>query len=137
MENELAEYKLKASNTKSKFEDWNKELQNKYKALRKEKDEWTKELATLQSRATESQVSWHLFVKKTLAHFSVTTKALFEAQKKLLADAEREKFELQTQRKEVQHKIDRLRDFERQIEKHVEVQKLWLFLSSLVVASPN
>jgi uncharacterized protein YlxW (UPF0749 family) len=68
---------------------------------------------------------------------SVTTKALFEAQKKLLADAEREKFELQTQRKEVQHKVDRLRDFERQIEKHVEVQKLWLFLSSLVAALPN
>ena len=34
-------------------------------------------------------------------------------------------FDLQTQRKENQHKIDRLQDYERQIEQHVKVQKLW------------
>jgi len=34
-------------------------------------------------------------------------------------------FDLQTQRKENQHKIDRLQDYERQIEQHLKVQRLW------------
>jgi hypothetical protein len=43
----------------------------------------------------------------------------------LLADAVKQVFELQTQRKETQHKIDRLRDYERQIEQHIRMQRLW------------
>jgi uncharacterized protein YqgV (UPF0045/DUF77 family) len=43
----------------------------------------------------------------------------------LLAEATRELFQLQTQKKETQHKIDRLRDYERQIEQHVKMQRLW------------
>jgi len=43
----------------------------------------------------------------------------------LLADATKEVFDLQTQRKENQHKVDRLHDYERQIEQHLKVQKLW------------
>lgn len=51
--------------------------------------------------------------------------ALFVAQGRLLADATKDVFELQTQRKENQHKIDRLKDYERQIEQHIKVQRLW------------
>ena len=51
--------------------------------------------------------------------------ALFYAQGKLLADATQEVSNLETRRKENQHKIDRLRDYERQIEQHLKVQKLW------------
>lgn len=51
--------------------------------------------------------------------------ALFQAQGTLLAEATKEVFGLQTQRKESQHKIDRLHDYERQIEQHVKVQRLW------------
>jgi len=47
------------------------------------------------------------------------------AQGNLLADAAKAVFELQTQQKENQHKIDRLHDYERQIEQHVRMQKLW------------
>lgn len=35
---------------------------------------------------------------------------------------------LQTQKKESQHKIDRLHDYERQIEQHLKVQRLWQVL---------
>jgi hypothetical protein len=45
---------------------------------------------------------------------------LFAAQAKLLAEATKDLFELQTQ-----HKIDRFRDYERQIEQHVKMQRLW------------
>jgi flagellar biosynthesis chaperone FliJ len=47
----------------------------------------------------------------------------------LLADATKEVFDLQTQRKENQHKIDRLQDYERQIEQHLKVQRLWYDIS--------
>lgn len=56
----------------------------------------------------------------------MSIKALFTAQGKLLAEANTQLFELQTQKKETQHKIDRLRDYERQIEQHVKMQRLWL-----------
>lgn len=55
----------------------------------------------------------------------MNSQALFSAQGKLLADAEKEVFELTTRLKENQHKIDRLHDYERQIEQHVRMQKLW------------
>lgn len=55
----------------------------------------------------------------------INLQALFAAQGKLLADATKEVFELQTQKKESQHKIDRLKDYERQIEQHVKMQRLW------------
>jgi hypothetical protein len=55
----------------------------------------------------------------------ILTQALFAAQGKLLADAAKYVFELQTQRKETQHKVDRLRDYERQIEQHIRMQRLW------------
>lgn len=50
---------------------------------------------------------------------------MFDAQAKLLAEAVQHVIELQTQKKENQHKIDRLRDYERQIEQHIKIQKLW------------
>ena len=40
---------------------------------------------------------------------------------------------MQTQKKENQHKIDRLRDYERQIEEHVKNQKLWYVLIDQLV----
>jgi hypothetical protein len=61
----------------------------------------------------------------------ILTQALFAAQGKLLADATKQVFELQTQRKETQHKIDRLRDYERQIEQHIRMQRLWSVVCSM------
>lgn len=62
-----------------------------------------------------------------LVYTSLTaiSQALFVAQGKLLADATNKVFELETQRKENQHKIDRLKDYEQQIDQHIKVQRLW------------
>lgn len=51
--------------------------------------------------------------------------ALFSAQSKLLAEATSEVSELKTEKKENQHKVDRLHDYERQIEQLIKVQRLW------------
>ncbi|KIM49478.1 hypothetical protein M413DRAFT_109137 [Hebeloma cylindrosporum] len=106
LESQLQEHKQQASNAKNKYADWNTELLKKLKELREEKKSWFLEAAALRTAQKETQ-------------------ALFVAQGRLLADASKEVFDLQTQRKENQHKIDRLQDYERQIEQHLKVQRLW------------
>ncbi|KAF8810127.1 hypothetical protein BYT27DRAFT_7186996 [Phlegmacium glaucopus] len=106
LEAELREHKQQASTAKNKYADWNTELQKKMKDLREEKKQWLLEAGTLRSSQKETQ-------------------ALFNAQSKLLAAATNDVFTLQTQKKENQHKIDRLRDYERQIEEFIKNQKLW------------
>lgn len=51
--------------------------------------------------------------------------ATFEAQGKLLASATNKVFELETRIKETAHKVDRLHDYEKQIEQLVKMQRLW------------
>lgn len=51
--------------------------------------------------------------------------AQFAAQVKLLDAAATEVFQLQTYKKENQHKIDRLHDYERQMEQYVENSRAW------------
>ncbi|KIK30953.1 hypothetical protein PISMIDRAFT_669894 [Pisolithus microcarpus 441] len=106
LEREIREHKEQSSSAKHKYADWNNELQKKLRELREEKKRWVSEEAVLRTTNKENL-------------------ALFDAQKKLLADAEKEVFELKTRQKENQHKIDRLYDYERQIEQHVRMQKLW------------
>ncbi|KAF8559821.1 hypothetical protein OG21DRAFT_1453262 [Imleria badia] len=106
LEQELREHKEQSSSAKNKYADWNTELQKKLREFREEKKAWVSEAAALRTAEKEAR-------------------ALFAAQGKLLADAAKAVFELQTQQKENQHKIDRLHDYERQIEQHVRMQTLW------------
>ncbi|KIK49299.1 hypothetical protein CY34DRAFT_797250 [Suillus luteus UH-Slu-Lm8-n1] len=106
LDRQLRDHREQSSSAKNKYADWNTELQNKLKEFREEKKAWVSEAASLRTAEKEAQ-------------------ALFAAQGKLLADAVKQVFELQTQRKETQHKIDRLRDYERQIEQHIRMQRLW------------
>ncbi|KAJ7285718.1 hypothetical protein C8J57DRAFT_1285608 [Mycena rebaudengoi] len=106
LEEELRHHKTSASSSKVKYADWNSELQKKLQDFRDQKKSWVNEAAALRAADKEAQ-------------------ALFEAQGLLLAEATKEVFELQTQKKESQHKIDRLHDYERQIEQHMKVQQLW------------
>jgi hypothetical protein len=46
-----------------------------------------------------------------------------------LAEANNEVFDLQTQRKANQHKIDRLHDYESQIQQFLAVRKTWYFFN--------
>ncbi|KAK0240261.1 hypothetical protein EDD85DRAFT_927358 [Armillaria nabsnona] len=106
LESEMREHKEQASSAKYKYAEWNTELQGKLRELRDEKKKWTMEAAALRTEAKEA-------------------KALFAAQGDLLDNATTELFVLQTQKKENQHKIDRLRDYEKQIEQHLKMQQLW------------
>ncbi|PFH52448.1 hypothetical protein AMATHDRAFT_74240 [Amanita thiersii Skay4041] len=106
LEGELQEHKIQASSNKNKYADWNTELQKRLKELREEKKSWMSEAGQLQ-RAEKNN------------------KALLDAQGKVLEEANRKVFELETQKKENQHKIDRLKDYELQIEQHVKMQRLW------------
>ncbi|KAF8212369.1 hypothetical protein K438DRAFT_1806415 [Mycena galopus ATCC 62051] len=106
LEAELRTHKASASSTKERYADWNTELQKKVQDFREQKKSWINEAAALRTADKEA-------------------KALFEAQGTLLADATKAVSALQTQKKESQHKIDRLHDYERQIEQHVKVQRLW------------
>ena len=51
--------------------------------------------------------------------------ASFEAQGKLLGNANRKIFELETKIKETAHKVERLGDYEKQIEQLTQMQKIW------------
>ncbi|KAJ7905364.1 hypothetical protein B0H14DRAFT_2659988 [Mycena olivaceomarginata] len=106
LEDELRTHKASASSTKERYADWNTELQKKLQEFREQKKSWINEAAALRTADKEA-------------------KALFDAQGTLLAEAAQEVLALQTQKKESQHKIDRLHDYERQIEQHLKVQRLW------------
>ncbi|KAF7338398.1 HATPase-c domain-containing protein [Mycena venus] len=106
LEAELRTHKASASSTKERYADWNTELQKKLQDFREQKKSWINEATALRKADKE-------------------LRALFEAQGTLLAEATKDLFDLQTQQKESQHKIDRLHDYERQIEQHVKIQRLW------------
>ncbi|KAF8626379.1 hypothetical protein AX15_005029 [Amanita polypyramis BW_CC] len=106
LESELREHKVQASSTKNKYADWNIELQKKLKELREEKKSWSREAASL--RRTQKD-----------------NKSILEGQEKLLEEANRKIFELETWKKETQHKIDRLHDYERRLDQHIKMQRLW------------
>jgi len=102
----LKDQKEQASSAKHQTADYNNELQHKLHSLREERKNWMNEAADLRKKEKEAR-------------------NLFSAQKKLLEEASRELFQLQTQKKETQHKIDRLKDYERRIDQHIKIQRLW------------
>ncbi|KAJ3935249.1 MAG: hypothetical protein NXY57DRAFT_1046822 [Lentinula lateritia] len=106
LEKELREHKQLASSARQKHTDWSSELQTKLREFREEKKSWVTEAATL--RTTRKEIE-----------------AQFSAQSTLLAEANAEVFKLQTFIKEHQHKIDRLYDYEAQIEQSRKMQRLW------------
>ncbi|KAF5386567.1 hypothetical protein D9615_001902 [Tricholomella constricta] len=126
LEAELREHKQQASSAKNKYADWNNELQKKLKEFRDEKKAWISEAASLRTAEKEAQACLlDTYPSPPFLLTKYTAQALFAAQGKLLAEATKEVFELQTQKKETQHKVDRLKDYERQIEQHINMQRLW------------
>ncbi|KAE9400738.1 hypothetical protein BT96DRAFT_956733 [Gymnopus androsaceus JB14] len=98
LEQELREHKELASSARQKHTDWSSELQTKLREFREEKKAWISEAASL--RTTHKQV-----------------------EATLLAEALDEVFKLQTFIKEHQHKIDRLHDYEAEIEQDADFDK--------------
>ncbi|KAL0947043.1 hypothetical protein HGRIS_013186 [Hohenbuehelia grisea] len=103
---DLQDQKNLLASERGSMGEWKTELQSKLRELRAEKKTWIAEAAALRTAHQEVQ-------------------AMLAAQGKLLAESTTEVFKLQTQQRETQHKIDRLRDYERQIEQHIKMQRLW------------
>ncbi|ESK96886.1 hypothetical protein Moror_6464 [Moniliophthora roreri MCA 2997] len=106
LESELKEHKEQSYSAKTKYLDWNTELQSKLKELREEKRDWLREAATLRRGYNELE-------------------ALFKAQEKLLNEASQDVSRLQTEKKASQHKIDRLNTYEKQISDYEVTRTLW------------
>ncbi|KAL1944505.1 hypothetical protein VTO73DRAFT_2935 [Trametes versicolor] len=103
---ELKEAKEQAIAARARYTDWNKELQDRVAGLRTEKKAWTAEAAAM--RAAEKEA-----------------KDTFAAQGKLLAEANQLVFHLETKIKENAPKVDRLYDYETQINQLIKLQRLW------------
>ncbi|KAI0665193.1 hypothetical protein C8Q70DRAFT_942766 [Cubamyces menziesii] len=103
---ELEKAKEQALAARTRYTDWNRELQDRISGLRTEKKTWTTEAAAM--RAAEKEA-----------------KDTFAAQGRLLADANKLVFQLETRIKENAHKVDRLHDYETQIDQLITLQRLW------------
>ncbi|KAI0362191.1 hypothetical protein OH77DRAFT_1515479 [Trametes cingulata] len=106
LRHELKEAKEQAIVARARYTDWNKELQERIAGLRSEKKTWTSQAAAM--RAAEKEA-----------------KDTFAAQGKLLAEATQLVFRLETKIKENAHKVDRLYDYEKQIDQLIKLQRLW------------
>ncbi|KAI0079900.1 hypothetical protein K474DRAFT_1590953 [Panus rudis PR-1116 ss-1] len=106
LQKELKDHKDQTSTMKNQYADYNQKLQDKLRDLRAEKASWVAEAAAMRAADKEA-------------------KATFVAQGKLLAEATNRVFQLETKIKENAHKIDRLHDYERQIEQLIRMQRLW------------
>ncbi|KAF5324565.1 hypothetical protein D9611_004265 [Ephemerocybe angulata] len=106
LETDLREVKETSANAKNGYADWAKELQGRLKELREEKKRMSADLSNAQ--AAENDL-----------------KALFEAQGKRLADALQENFILQTEKKEQLPKVERLGEYEQQIEELTKMRQIW------------
>ncbi|KAK7693387.1 hypothetical protein QCA50_002955 [Cerrena zonata] len=106
LQKELKDHKDQTAKMKNQYLDFNQKLQEKVRELRAEKTSWAAEAAAM--RAADKEL-----------------KDTFTAQQKLLADAMHSVFQLETKMKENAHKIERLHDYELQIEQLVKMQRLW------------
>ena len=123
LQKDLKEQKEQGLSVKNQYADWNKKLQDKIRDFRNEKTAWLSEAAALRAADKEAKVGPpDVDVVALLTTFIQDT---FAAQKKLLSDATRDVFELQTKEKANKHKIDRLHDYEKQIDQLIVLQRLW------------
>ncbi|OBZ75601.1 Tuberous sclerosis 1 [Grifola frondosa] len=102
----LTEHKEQATSVKNQYIDWNRKLQDMLTQLRKERETWTAGAAAMRVAEKEAKDS-------------------FAAQKKLLAEAVQRVFVLETKIKENAHKVDRLHDYEKQVDQLIKLQRLW------------
>lgn len=129
MQRELKEHKEQASKIKTEYAAYNKGLQDKLVEFRNEKKAWMAEAAAMRAADKEAKVCIILsgYSKPDVRMIQDT----FAAQGKLLAKASMKVFQLETKIKENKHKVDRLRDYERQVDQLVNLQRLWLVIIAL------
>ena len=122
---ELKEEKDQAAAQRLRYTDWNKELQDRNVALRAEKKAWTSEAAAMRAAEKEARVGVIYNLRPYRVRSLPCAQDTFAAQGKLLAEATNAVFRLETRIKESAHKVDRLYDYETQIDQLMKLQRLW------------
>lgn len=128
---ELKDEKGQAAVQRTRYTDWNKQLQDRLTALRDEKKTWTSEAAAMRAAEKEARVCWTYAVSCLAFCLWSAVQDTFAAQGKLLEDASQKVFRLQTQIKETAHKVDRLHDYETQVDQLIMLQRLWCVAPSV------
>ena len=129
LQRELKEHKKQSNTARSQLQDHSKKAQERLRELRNEKNEWIREATAMRAADKEAKV------RSTLIHFEVCgiechQQKTFAAQGKLLEEALQKVFQLETKIKENAPKIDRLHDYEKQIDQLITLQRLWYVLMS-------
>ncbi|KAH9926176.1 uncharacterized protein B0H18DRAFT_1006802 [Fomitopsis serialis] len=102
----LKEHKEQSNAVKNQLQDHSKKAQERLREFRNEKKGWMEEAAVMRAADKEA-------------------KETFAAQGKLLEEALQRVFQLETKIRENAPKVDRLHDYEKQIEQLVTLQRLW------------
>ena len=106
------------------MQDHSVKAQEKLKELRNEKEKWIKEATAMRAADKEAKVRSrlvHAEVRRTKYRLQET----FAAQGKLLEEALQKVFQLEIKIKENAPKVDRLHDYEKQIDQLMTLQRLW------------
>ncbi|KAI0725152.1 hypothetical protein C8Q72DRAFT_786064 [Fomitopsis betulina] len=106
LQRKLKEHKEQSNTVRSQLQDYCKKAQEKLGDFRKEKKEWVVDEANMRAADKEA-------------------KETFAAQGKQLAEALQRVFQLETRIKETAPKVDRLHDYEKQIDQLTMLQRLW------------
>ncbi|KZT09463.1 uncharacterized protein LAESUDRAFT_722428 [Laetiporus sulphureus 93-53] len=102
----LKEHKSQALTVKNQYVDWNRKLQDKVA-------EFKNKVKSLESEMNAMRAA------------DKDAKEKYAAQDRLVAESAQKAFELQTKIKESKPKVDRLHDYEKQIEQLIKLQRLW------------
>lgn len=117
--------KQQAAAQRMLYTNWNQELNERIAVLRGEKKTWTTEAAAMRAAEKEAKASILERYRSISSHSHRPAQDTFAAQEKLLAEATNAVFSLKTQIKENAPKVDRLHDYEIQIEQLMKLQRLW------------
>jgi len=102
----LKQHKEQSNAVKNQLQDHSKKAQERLREFRSEKKGWMEEAAAMRAADKEA-------------------KETFTAQGKLLEEALQRVFQLETKIRENAPKVDRLHDYEKQIEQLITLQRLW------------
>lgn len=124
LQRKLKEHKEQSNTVRSQLQDYCKKAQEKLGDFRKEKKEWVVDEANMRAADKEAKVR-SMFVGSRVIVIKSTQQETFAAQGKQLAEALQRVFQLETRIKETAPKVDRLHDYEKQIDQLTMLQRLW------------
>ena len=124
LQREFEEHKKQSNTRRKTLQDHSVKAQEKLKELRHEKEKWIKEATAMRAADKEAKVRSRL-VHPEVRRTEYCLQETFAAQGKLLEEALQKVFQLEIKIKENAPKVDRLHDYEKQIDQLMTLQRLW------------